>query len=67
MDTPILRKATAQWGTTDAVLARFAEEAPLKRISQPEDIAAAAAFLASDDARMIHGHSLVIDGGIHGH
>ncbi|MFB6210464.1 MAG: SDR family NAD(P)-dependent oxidoreductase [Halobacteriales archaeon] len=32
-------------------------------IGQPEDIAAAARFLASDGARFIHGHNLVVDGG----
>lgn len=32
-------------------------------IGRPEDIAAAIAFLASDDARFINGHTLVADGG----
>jgi len=30
----------------------------------PEEIAAGAAFLASDDARYITGHTLVVDGGL---
>ncbi len=30
---------------------------------QPEDIAAAAAYLASNDARLVNGHVLVVDGG----
>jgi glucose 1-dehydrogenase len=34
-----------------------------KRVSEPEDIAATALFLASDDARQITGQSLVVDGG----
>ncbi len=37
---------------------------PLGRFAEPEDIAAAAAFLASDDAAYITGHLLVVDGGI---
>ena len=35
----------------------------LGRMGMPEDIAAGAAFLASDDASFITGHGLVIDGG----
>jgi 3-oxoacyl-[acyl-carrier protein] reductase len=37
---------------------------PLKRLGEPEDIAAAAAFLASDDSGWITGQTLVVDGGI---
>lgn len=36
---------------------------PMPGIVQPEDVAAAVAFLASDDARFITGHTLPIDGG----
>ncbi len=39
------------------------ERIPLRRVGLPEDVAAAYAFLASDDASFIHGASLVIDGG----
>jgi 3-oxoacyl-[acyl-carrier protein] reductase len=35
----------------------------LARFGQPEDIAKAAVFLASDDAAWITGATLVIDGG----
>ncbi len=42
---------------------RFAERIPLRRVGQPEDVAATVAFLASDDARHITGASLLIDGG----
>jgi len=37
---------------------------PLGRMGQPEEIAKAAAFLASDDAAYITGHILTVDGGI---
>jgi NAD(P)-dependent dehydrogenase (short-subunit alcohol dehydrogenase family) len=37
---------------------------PLKRIGEVDDIAPAAAFLLSDHASYITGHSLVIDGGV---
>lgn len=36
---------------------------PLRRMGQPEDIAGAAAFLASDDAGFVTGHVLTVDGG----
>lgn len=39
------------------------QKIPLRRFAQPEDIAAAALYLASDEANMINGANLVIDGG----
>jgi len=35
----------------------------LKRIGQPDDVAAVVAFLASDDARWITGDTIAVDGG----
>jgi enoyl-[acyl-carrier protein] reductase III len=35
---------------------------PAGRLVEPEDVAAAVAFLCSPDARMIRGHTLVVDG-----
>ena len=37
---------------------------PLRRFGTPEDVARAALFLASDDARFITGEGLAIDGGM---
>lgn len=39
------------------------EKIPLQRFATPEDVAAAALFLASDGAAMITGQTLVVDGG----
>lgn len=36
---------------------------PAQRFAEPEEIAAAAVFLASNASDMINGHNLVIDGG----
>ena len=41
----------------------MAEATPVPRMGAAEDIAAAAAFLASDDASFVNGHTLVVDGG----
>lgn len=40
-----------------------AQAVPLKRLGEPDDIANAALFLASDLASWITGHTLVVDGG----
>jgi len=42
----------------------LAAKAPLGRISQPSDIAAAAVFLASDASNYITGSTIVVDGGV---
>ena len=44
--------------------AALAQSIPLRRIAEPEDIARAAVWLASDQADYIHGASLFIDGGM---
>lgn len=49
----------------DPELARtyFQDKIPMARFGEPDEVAAAVAFLASEDAGFITGHSLVIDGG----
>ena len=49
-------------GMEDALAGVIAEH-KLGRMGQPEEIAAAAAFLLSDDASFITGHALPVDGG----
>ena|GEM_PF-133401 len=46
------------------VLDQMTASTPAGVVVQPDDIAAAVAFLASDDASMIHGTTLYVDGGI---
>lgn len=41
----------------------FIKQIPLGRLGRPEDIAAVALFLASDDANYVTGADLVVDGG----
>lgn len=44
--------------------ARQEQAIPMKRAARPEEIAQVAVFLASADARYIHGASIVVDGGL---
>jgi enoyl-[acyl-carrier protein] reductase III len=39
------------------------ERTPAGRLVEPEDVAGAVAYLASPDAEMVRGHTLVVDGG----
>jgi NAD(P)-dependent dehydrogenase (short-subunit alcohol dehydrogenase family) len=47
-----------------AVLEGRSQATPLGRIGRPEDTAAAAAYLASDDAEWVTGSVLMVDGGV---
>ena len=52
--------------TGEAVKKGLAAMQPIPRAGLPEDIALAAAFLASDDSTFINGHDLVVDGAVTG-
>ncbi|MDX6604465.1 MAG: hypothetical protein QOF23_974 [Solirubrobacterales bacterium] len=47
----------------DAEVMKAVESAPIGRWAQPEELAAAALFLASDDASFVNGAVYVVDGG----
>lgn len=53
---------TAKLG--DEILAQVKKEIPLGRLGEPQDVADAVLFLASDAASFITGHVLTIDGGL---
>jgi NAD(P)-dependent dehydrogenase (short-subunit alcohol dehydrogenase family) len=46
-----------------ALRADILSRIPLGHLGVPDDVAAAVVFLASDEARMITGHTLLVDGG----
>ncbi len=60
-ETPLL--ATFMGEDTPEIRAKFLASIPIGRFSTPQDIAAAACFLCSDEASMITGIALEVDGG----
>ncbi len=58
-DTPLLRRLQAERPDPEA----FARAHPIGRYAEPAEIAAAAAFLLSDEASYVLGSALVADGG----
>src|SRR5215469_15053116 len=60
-ETPLL--ATFMGQDTPEIRAKFLASIPIGRFSTPDDIAAAACFLCSDEASMITGVALEVDGG----
>jgi NAD(P)-dependent dehydrogenase (short-subunit alcohol dehydrogenase family) len=63
IDTPLL----GQWQQGDALTQLkegFANNVPLRRMGDPDEIAKAASFLASDEASYVNGVELFVDGGV---
>jgi NAD(P)-dependent dehydrogenase (short-subunit alcohol dehydrogenase family) len=54
---------TRNWDRQEGGADRLRHLYPLGRVGEPEDVAAAVAFLASSDAAWITGHTLPVDGG----
>jgi NAD(P)-dependent dehydrogenase (short-subunit alcohol dehydrogenase family) len=58
--TPLVAQAIARDPTVEQ---RFLANIPLGRLGEPRDVVGAVVFLASDDASMVTGHVLNVDGG----
>jgi 3-oxoacyl-[acyl-carrier protein] reductase len=56
-NTPMMQSIPQEW--TDAII----KGVPMGRMAEPEDIASAALFLASDDSGFVTGQNLAVNGG----
>ena len=63
-DTEMLRDVAQAHPDADKVLERLARAVPMKRLGQPEDVAAAVRFFASERAGYITGQTLSVSGGL---
>jgi 2-hydroxycyclohexanecarboxyl-CoA dehydrogenase len=63
-DTEMLRDVAHAHPDAEKVLERLARAVPMKRLGQPEDVAAAVRFFASESAGYITGQTLSVSGGL---
>lgn len=64
IDTPMVRREALASSSPEEQIKKLAASQPLGRLGRPEEVAAAALFLASDAASFITGSALSVDGGL---
>ncbi len=64
ISTPIYGKMELPEETLNGMASSFQERVPLKRFGNPEEVAKAVLFLASDDSSFIVGEEIAVDGGL---
>jgi len=62
--TPMVDRMVASSRDPEAMRRALAEAIPLGRLGEPEEVAAMAVYLASDESRLVTGAEFVIDGGL---
>ena len=63
IDTPMPARSITRFADPEATRERWRNRHPMGRIGQPEEVAKAALFLASDDSSFVTGTLLFVDGG----
>ena len=63
MDTLCREKARVRGWTFEQVYDEYVQEMALKSVTEPQDVAAAVLFLASDYSRNMTGQEITVDGG----
>jgi NAD(P)-dependent dehydrogenase (short-subunit alcohol dehydrogenase family) len=64
IDTPMVDSMVTGASDPEKARAGLARSIPLGRVGEPEDVAAAVAYLASNDAKFVTGAEMVVDGGL---
>ena len=64
IDTPVFDTVTSNADEARAMAAAMGEFTPVKRLGAPEEIAAAAVYLASDESAFMLGAEILLDGGL---
>jgi 3-oxoacyl-[acyl-carrier protein] reductase len=63
MDKLCEEKARKRGWTREQVYQEYVDDMALKRVTEPQDVADAVLFLASEESRQLTGHEIVVDGG----
>lgn len=63
IETPSLHERLRASGNFEEALAAFTARQPMRRLGRPEEVAALALYLASDESAFMTGQTLMIDGG----
>jgi NAD(P)-dependent dehydrogenase (short-subunit alcohol dehydrogenase family) len=64
VDTPSLRERIARAAEPEEARKAFISRQPMGRLGRPEEIAALALYLASDDSKYMTGQAIIMDGGM---
>jgi 2-hydroxycyclohexanecarboxyl-CoA dehydrogenase len=64
IDTPLLRRAAELGQVGERIIETMKGATQMRRLGQPEEVAAAVAFLASEEAAYVTGETLGVSGGL---